>query len=136
MPGSTVSLQLLRNGHSESVSAKLGELDAANGKAPDRSDSRAEGGRFGMSVEPVTPDIAAEAGLPRGTQGLLVGDVDPSGIAAESQVQSGDVITKVDGHAVTTVDGLKSALDRKDGKPSLLVVNRKGATIFLTMRSE
>jgi hypothetical protein len=31
---------------------------------------------------------------------------------------------------------LKSALDRNDGKPSLLLVNRKGTTIFLTLKAQ
>jgi len=42
----------------------------------------------------------------------------------------------VDGKAVTTGEELRSALDRKDGKPSLLVVNRKGTDIFRTLRAE
>jgi len=44
------------------------------------------------------------------------------------------VIQKVDGHPVTTADGLRSALDRKDGKASVLLVNRRGATLFMTLR--
>jgi len=50
-------------------------------------------------------------------------------------LQPGDVIEKVDGRAVRTGEELKSALDRKDGKPSLLLVHRKDATIFLTLRA-
>ena len=89
-----------------------------------------------MSVEPLTPDLADQAGVPRGTQGVIVVDVDPSGIAADSQLQAGDVIEKVDGKTVATVDALKTALDRKDGQPSLLLVHRKNATIFLTLRGK
>jgi serine protease Do len=63
-------------------------------------------------------------------------EVDPSGIAAESGIQEGDVIEKVNGKTVTTGAELKSALDRTDGKPSLLVVNRKGTDIFVTLRAE
>jgi len=71
--------------------------------------------------------------VPRGTQGVIVDDVDPSGIAAESGLQEGDVIEKVNGTAVKTGEDLRSALDRRDGKPSLLLVHRKDATIFLTL---
>ena len=89
-----------------------------------------------MGLQPLTPDLAEEAGVPRGTRGVIVVEVDPSGIAADSGMREGDVIEKVDGKAVTTVAEVKSALDRKDGKPSLLVVNRKGTDIFLTLRAE
>jgi serine protease Do len=134
-PGSTVTMKVLRDGRTETVQAKLGEL-AAKRVASDSSPENRGEGRFGMGVEPLTPDLAEQAGVSRGTRGVIVTDLDPSGIAADSGIQEGDVIEKVDGKAVTTVAELKSALDRKDGKPSLLVVNRKGTDIFLTLRAE
>ena len=68
--------------------------------------------------------------------GVVITDLDPSGIAAESGLQPGDVIQKVDGRAVRSGADLKAALDRKDGKPSLLLVDRKGATLFMTLRAD
>jgi Do/DeqQ family serine protease len=133
-PGTTVPLEVLRNGQKQTLKATVGELDAKRARASERSADH-EGGKYGMSVQPLTPDLAEEAGVPRGTQGVLVADVDPSGLAAESQLQPGDVIEKVDGRVVRTGEELKSALDRKDGKPSLLLVHRKDATIFLTLRA-
>jgi serine protease Do len=134
-PGSTVSLKVFRNGRTETLQAKLGELAMKREKSDSSSESRGEG-RFGMGVQPLTPDLAEEAGVPRGTRGVIVMEVDPSGIAAESGIQEGDVIEKVNGKTVTTGAELKSALDRTDGKPSLLVVNRKGTDIFVTLRAE
>ena len=43
---------------------------------------------------------------------------------------------KVDGKLVKTGEDLRASLDRKDGKPSLLLVHRKDATIFLTLASK
>ena len=77
--------------------------------------------------------MAERAGVPPRHAGRLVADVDPSGVAAESQLQEGDVIEKVNGKPVKTGEDLKAALDRNDGKPSLLLVHRKDATIFLTL---
>jgi hypothetical protein len=37
---------------------------------------------------------------------------------------------------VTSGDDLRSALERTDGKPSLLVVNRKGAEFFVTLKAQ
>jgi len=88
-----------------------------------------------MGVEPLTPDVAEQLGLPRSTQGLVVGELDPSGIAADSGIQEGDVIQKVDGKPVTSVEQLKSALDRKDGKASMVLINRKGANVFVALRA-
>ena len=133
-PGTSVPVEVLRNGRTERLQATVGELEGAKARSASPSEERGEG-KFGMTVQPLTSDLAEEAGVPRGTQGLLVADVDPSGIAAESGIQPGDVIEKVDGRAVKSAEELRSALDRKDGKPSLVIVNRKGVELFLTLRS-
>ena len=132
-PGTSVPVQILRNGKSETLQATVGELAARKDKSGSSSNPSGHG-KYGLSVQPLTPDVAEGAGVPRGTQGVIVTDVDPSGIAAESQMQEGDVIEKVDGKPVRTGEELRAALDRKDGKPSLLLVHRQDATIFLTLR--
>jgi len=134
-PGSTVTLQYSRDGRSQTAKATLGELSAKH-EAPASSSDRHDGGKFGMSVQPLTPDIAEELGLARSTQGVVVADLDPSGVAAESGLQEGDVIVKIDGRAVKTAEEIRSALDRRDGKPSMLLVNRKGSSLFLTLKAQ
>jgi Do/DeqQ family serine protease len=122
-PGTRVAVEVLRDSHSQTLQATVGELEAKKLRTSAHESERGDSGKFGMTIE--TDD-----------EGLVVTDVDPSGIAAESGLQPGDIIQKVDGHAVKSVTELKSALDRKDGKPSLLLVNRKGTTIFRTLRAE
>ncbi len=134
-PGTTVTLQYTRDGHIGTAKATLGELTAKR----DRSSSGEEphsGGKFGMTVQPVTPELADEAGVPRSTQGVIVTDLDPEGIAADSGLQEGDVIVKVNGRPVTSGDELRSALDRQDKKPSLLLVTRKGGDFFVTLHAQ
>ena len=67
-PGSTITLQYSRDGRSETAKATLGELSAKHEAAASNSD-RHDGGKFGMSVQPLTPDLAEELGLPRSTSG-------------------------------------------------------------------
>jgi serine protease Do len=122
-PGTRVNLEIFRNGRTEPLQATVGELTTAKGRASEPALERSEGGKYGMSVEP-------------GDEGLTIVQMDPTGIAAESGLQEGDVIQKVDGRTPRSATELKSALDRKDGKPSLLLVKRQGATIFLTLKSE
>jgi Do/DeqQ family serine protease len=135
-PGTTVAVEVLRNGRTESMNATVGELAPAKGARESRSGGPSEGGKYGMSVQPLTPDLAEQAGVPRSTQGVLVAGVDPDGIAADSGIQEGDVIEKANGKAVATVDALRSALDANSGKPSLLLVHRKDQTIFLTLKAK
>ena len=135
LPGTSVPMQVLRNGKSETLNATVGELAPSKEKADSPSAERGRG-KFGMSVEPLTPDLAERAGVPRGTTGVVITDVDPSGAAAESQLQEGDVIEKANGKPVKTGEDLKAALDRTDGRPSVLLVHRKDATIFLTLAAK
>jgi Do/DeqQ family serine protease len=124
-PGTTVPLKVLRNGQSQALTATVGELEPAKGARGARrggSEERSEG-RFGMTLE-------------NSDKGVVVAGIDPNGAAAESQLAEGDVIQKVDGKVMKTAADVKAALDRKDGKPSLLVVEREGRSLFLTLRAQ
>jgi Do/DeqQ family serine protease len=135
-PGTKVSLEVLRHGRTENVDATLGELKGDNAPRSHSSSSDDNGnGKYGLSVQPLTPDIADQLQLPRTTKGVVVASVDPDGVAAESGIAEGDVIEKVNGKTVSTVDELKSALDSNNGKPSLLVVNKKGTDVFITLKA-
>jgi len=121
-PGTAVQVQVLRDGRTETLNPTVGELEAKRERAGSPTLERGEG-RFGMTVEP-------------GDSGLTIVELDPSGAAAENGLRQGDVIEKVDGRSVRTAAQLKAALDRQDGKPSLLLVNREGTTIFVTLRAQ
>ena len=124
LPGTKVSLTVLRDGHTETLSATVGELETRTARnrrgGPDEPGGA---GRFGMTLQ-ADDDGVAVAGL------------DPNGVAAESGLREGDVITRVDGKVVKSPADVKAALDRKDGKPSLLVIEREGRSLFLTLRAE
>jgi S1-C subfamily serine protease len=124
LPGTRVPLTLLRDGRTETVNVTLGELAATTARSRrGGSGERGSEGRFGMTLESTA-------------DGVVVSQLDPSGIAAESGLLEGDVILKIDGKAVKSAAEVKAALDRKDGKPSLLVVGREDRTLFLTLRAE
>ena len=123
-PGSKVTLTVLRNGRSETLNATVGELETAKAHGSrSASGERSGEGRFGMMLQ-------------SGDNGVVVAQLDPNGLAAESGLQQDDVIVKVDGKSVKSPADVKAALDRKDGKPSLLVVERDGRSLFLTLRAD
>jgi S1-C subfamily serine protease len=53
---------------------------------------------------------AAANGVPAGSGAAVAGTL-PSGPAASAGLQAGDVITSVDGHQITSPEGLQSALE-------------------------
>jgi Do/DeqQ family serine protease len=131
-PGAKVDLQVFREGKERDVAAVLAELQPEKATAsPDQPEH--ERGHYGMTVQPLTRELADQLGIKAG-RGVVVTDVDPAGAAAEAGVQSGDIIEQVNGGAVTDVAGLRGQLTaRHDGRPSLLLVNRQGQHLFLTL---
>jgi len=124
LPGTKAPVTVLRDGRTEHFDVTLGTLAPAKADARARTTGeRSSEGRFGMALQ--TSD-----------NGVVVAELDPNGIAAESGLNQDDVITKVDGKAVKSAAEVKAALDRKDGKPSLLVVERDGQSLFVTLRAE
>jgi Do/DeqQ family serine protease len=131
-PGSKVAVEILRDGRSQTLSATL---DAQKSDAKTRvsgSDGSDTQG-FGMTVQPLTPEIARELDLTGRRDGVVIRDVDPDGAAAAAGLRPGDVIAQVNGKAVTSAGELKSMLGQSTGKPSLLLVARKGGDIFVTL---
>jgi S1-C subfamily serine protease len=84
----------------------------------------------------VTPELAERLSLPSASKGVVVTGVDPDGEAAASGVQPNDVIEQVNGRPTRTVNDLRAALQPTADKPNLVLVNRNGTSLFLTLRAE
>jgi S1-C subfamily serine protease len=134
-PGSAAKVTLLREGRQETVDATVTERAAERADREGRADESPASGKFGMRVQPLTPDLASELELPRAARGVVVADLDPSGIAAASGLQEGDVIVRVGKTDVASADELRAALDAHGTRPALVLVNRHGTTLFFTLRA-
>ncbi|HEV7905905.1 MAG TPA: DegQ family serine endoprotease [Pyrinomonadaceae bacterium] len=141
-PGTDVTLTVVRDGREQQMRATLGEFTqtAQRGGEQEGSDSGgasgagAATGKLGIRVQPLTPELASELELQSGAQGVVVADVDPNGAAADAQIQRGDVIVQVNRQPIRSSAGLEEAIGRSGTRPALLLINRRGSTIFLTVR--
>ena len=111
-PGTEVNLTLLRDGKEQQVKVKLAELRGEAAKPEGEDGNRSEGARLGVSVQPLTPDIARQLGVPGNVSGLVVSDVDPAGPAAEAGIQPGDVIVEANRQPVRSPADLQNALGK------------------------
>ncbi len=65
-------------------------------------------GYMGVASETLTPDIAESFGLPRDTRGVIVTDLSPpDGPAATAGIKREDIITAINGRAVSSRDDLR-----------------------------
>jgi S1-C subfamily serine protease len=113
---------------------RLGELPADGGETGQQQGGEQGGAmRLGITVEPLTPDIAAQLGLRRGVQGVVITQVDPGGPAAEAGIQPGDLIQEVNRQPVRSPNDVRGALQKSGNRPPLLLINRGGHTIYVTV---
>jgi S1-C subfamily serine protease len=85
-------------------------------------------------VAPLTPDLADRMRVPKNAQGLIVQDVSPDGRAADAGIQPGDVIQEANRRPVASVEDLRAAARSAADKPLLLLINRRGSDIFVTVK--
>jgi serine protease Do len=92
-------------------------------------------GWIGVQIQPVTPDIADSLGLKK-AEGALVAEPQPNGPAAKAGIESGDVITAVNGEQVKDARELARTIGGfAPGAAVKLTVMHKGKdqTINLTL---
>jgi len=138
-PGRTAELVINRDGSEKKLTVTLDEANPeklARGRgdrdgAPGEADDTAA---LGVSVAPLTPELRERTRAAKDAQGLVVEDVNPDGRAAAAGIQPGDIIEEVNRQPVKSVEDLRSALKKATERPTLLLINREGSDIFVTVR--
>ena len=77
-----------------------------------RKGQRPQRGYIGVSLQPVTEEIAASLGVPK-NQGELIRGVTPGGPAARAGIQQGDIVVTVAGRPVTPDEPLAFLVSRQ-----------------------
>jgi serine protease Do len=129
-PNVTVNLKLLRNGSPTDVSVKLGELPTDKEQAKTEEGSSSEKALDGVTVDNLDAQSARQLGLPAATTGVVVTDISPASPLASAGLRRGDVIQEVNHQPVKNVAQFEEAVHKAGNNP-LLLVNRKGTTLFL-----
>jgi serine protease Do len=124
-PGTSISLDVWRNGETKTISLTLGQLPSerqANASGDYRSNASGSTPRLGLTLAPANEVGGA------GNRGVAVTAVDPNGTAAEHGVQTGDVILDVGGKVVSKPDDVRQELAalQKAGKNTVLMRVKSG----------
>ncbi len=135
LPGVKITLSVWREGKAVKIPLVLGERSAekvAQGgrSAPEGADEDV----LGLGVRPVTDAEAKALGLER-AQGLLVVEVGEGSLAAQNDLNAGDVILEANGKAVNTVQAFKAVIEG-DGREKgvvMLLIKRQGRNVFRTV---
>lgn len=147
-PGSRIPVELVRRRERQTVNVTVAarptdeeltaqgfgqsqeeEEDGLN-QAPQRQGAGMIEDSLGVSVLPMTGQIARQLGLPSNTGGLVISVVDPRSDAGQRGLRRRDVILSADQREVDTVEDLEAIIEefQEAGRGSILLeVQRPGA---------
>ena len=127
-PGTTVQLKIARDGKEMSLPITVGEMKETEVA------TTTEAGELGLTVQPLTPQLAENLGIERG-EGLVISAVAPGSTAEEAGLRSGDVITEINRQPVKNLADYKRELARNEKAKSVLFLVRRGqSSLFLALK--
>jgi len=141
-PGTTVPVKVLRDKQEKTLSLTVSELDLEEEtNRQSRRDTMEPGDEeshgFGITLSPLTSEMARRLRLPADVEGVLVSDVDPTSTAARAGIREGDVILQVNRRAVSSPQEANRALNAVPaGGTAFLLLMRNGQQTFVTVRKQ
>ena len=110
-PGTSATLQIVRDGRAMNVPVKLAERPVRDPE-PGGSDEEARptsrtGSLLGMLVREIDVEFAARFNLPKGMQGVVVSRVDPMGPAYDADIERGNILLEINRQPVHSIDDFR-----------------------------
>lgn len=134
--GSSVKMTVSREGQRQERVATVQEQPRGVARAettPERKETTAP--LSGVGVRELTPEILKTLQLPEGQQGVVIDQVSPGSSADAAGLQQGDLILEVNRSPARNVREYEAAVSkRKSDQTALLLINRGGRALFLTIR--
>lgn len=133
--GTKATIKVLRDGREKELTVTIGEQPDTIKTAKAEGDTDEHAALAGIEVQPLDRQTARELGLSEKAKGVVVTNIDPESPASEAGLQEGDVIQEINRQEIKSMkDFEKAASSLKKDQPALLLINRRGANLFLTVR--
>ncbi|NOT21861.1 MAG: DegQ family serine endoprotease [Nitrospiraceae bacterium] len=136
--GKKVSVKMIRDKKPKTIEVTIVEQPKSLGQ-PGAEESRESAVPTGvlsdLDVREVNEELATRYGLKGVERGVVVVKIKPGSTAEEMGVREGDIILEINRKAVTSLKSYEQAASglAKD-HPVLLLLKRKGQTIYLTLK--
>ena len=138
--GARVPVEIVRDGRRQTVSVAVGQrptdeqlAQQAGGTGQDNDTTgtanvAGTGQALGLTLTPLTPELAQRSNLPANARGVLITAVDPASKAADEGLRAGYLIVSVNRQAVTTPAQVSAVVDaaKKAGRTSVLLLIKAG----------
>jgi serine protease Do len=132
--GTAVSLTIVRDGREQRLTATIREQpDDTRTASAEPMDAEFVFG--GVAVQDLDHATARELGLKGKERGVVVTSIEPDSGAEQAGLMPGDVIREINRQPVTSVkDFEKAAASVKKGDRVLILINRRGASLYLSAK--
>ncbi|MBX7145414.1 MAG: DegQ family serine endoprotease [Oligoflexia bacterium] len=138
-PGTTANLKLIRDGKSQDVSVKIGELpqQISEEETEVTGDEEASASDvLGAKLQNLTPELAKRLHSKQ-ARGVLVQALKPDGLGALAGLQPSDIIISVNGKRVGSVSDLKELLSPQALAAGVrMIVETQGMERFVFLKNE
>jgi len=134
-PGVELDVTVVREGSKKTFRVSIGELPSQPEEGPEIS-AEGENEELGLSVEPLNETSARRSRTSR-TEGLVVVEVAPQGLAAKAEIRPGDIIVSINGKEITKISEFKEAISKGDLKKGIrIVVESQGMERFAFLKQQ
>jgi serine protease Do len=135
-PGTKVTLKVLRDGKTMSVSVTLEEIGDHTAEGRDRSGDGEGKMHWGIGLGNLTPELRDQLQAPSELHGAVIEQVKPGSSADNTGLQQGDIILEVNRHKVQNANDVQQALSNvAKGEDALLLVWSNGGNTFRVLHS-
>jgi serine protease Do len=135
-PGTTIKLEVVREGKSVSVPVTLEAMGSRDKQSNEVSENDRGKMHWGVGLGDITPDIREQLQAPKDLHGAVIEQVQPGSPADNAGLQRGDVIVQVNRHDVQSASDVQQALGSvPKGKDALILVWSNGGNTFRVLHA-
>ncbi len=135
-PGTTIKLEVVRDGKSVSVPVTLEAMGSRDKQGNEVSENDHGKMHWGVGLRDITPDIREQLQAPKDLHGAVIEQVQPGSPADNAGLQRGDVIVQVNRHDVQSASDVQQALGSvPKGKDALILVWSNGGNTFRVLHA-
>jgi serine protease Do len=133
-PGSTVTVEILRDGEKKSLDVTVKQLPGSDKlAAADSSNDKDDGTLNGVEVSDLDQQARQQFNVPKEIKGAVVTQVDPNSAAAEAGLKPGVVIQEINHKAIKSADEAVKLTEKSGDKRTLVRVWENGGSHYVVV---